>query len=129
MQKELLYIFSYYSYDSIHIQKIIAADDDEECIEKILSNYDEFDDMIKENLVNEWGYGGLFENLKFKNQWTHEYWLNEEIEKIKNDMDYRRKLVEEYKDTILAWLPAFYKCPENCGCIDVSIYDTNKIIY
>jgi len=123
---KFLYIFVKNSYDGINIQQIVNACDDEECIMKIFQNYDLFDDMFKDNLSRDWFEGGLFEFLKFGNKEI--CWSDEEKDKIKNCKDYRRKLVEDNKDTLLVWIEAYYKDSENCSCISLDIYPMNSII-
>ena len=127
-EKPKMYIFGRHSYDSFMVEQIVMARNDTECIEKVFSNYDLFDEMFKENLLRRcWYDGGLYETLQIVNKWKRDYWTTEESDKIENDKHYRRRLVEENKDTLFGWFPTYYKDSENCGCLDVTVYEKNVI--
>jgi hypothetical protein len=129
IQQNKFYVFISYAYAGASVEVIVEAKDDQECVEKIMKNYDRFDELFAKNMTGGWCKGGLQSFLYPRSYHVDEVaskWYDD-MELLENDKSYRQKLVQENQQTILQWLPCYDKECEGSG-IDIHIMKSLPIL-
>ena len=76
---------------------LVPAHAESECVQFIIDNYDQFDEMIND-LFMSWDYGGI-----------------NDTKAVRNSMEKRRQYLINHKTQLFKWLPAYTKDAEGSG--------------